>query len=419
MSEREPKAPLLDYITEDFSFARGHPLPLGATLQRGGINFAIFSKSAGAVTLVLFAPGQAEPMAEFPFDPRYNRTGEIWHAFVGGLNPGIEYGFRMEGDGDSWRHRSQAERVLIDPKAKGISGRPCWGQADGGYRSLVVDDNFDWEQDQPLNTPLAESVIYELHVRGFTRDRSSGDEHPGTYAGLVEKIPYLQRLGVTAVELLPVTEFDENDNPRSNPITGEPLRNFWGYHPIAFMAPKSGYAVDGSGDGAVREFKTMVKVMHRAGIEVILDVVFNHTGEGNERGPTLSFRGIDNRIYYMLDEQSGAYCNYSGCGNTVNCNHPVVRDFLLDCLRYWVTEMHVDGFRFDLASILGRGQSGEVLSNPPLLEQIAADPVLAHTKLIAEAWDAAGLYQVGSFPAWGRWAEWNGRFRDDIRTLRA
>jgi len=279
----------------------------------------------------------------------------------------------------------------------------------------LVDDSFDWEFDQPLNHHLADSVIYEMHVRGFTRHESATVASPGSFRGVIEKIPYLQKLGITAVELLPVTEFDEADNYRKNPLSGESLHNFWGYHPLSFFAPKAAYAVEMTVGSQVNEFKEMVKALHAAGIEVILDMVFNHTGEGNEKGRTLSLRGLDNSVYYIIDPESGDYANYSGCGNTVNCNHPVVRDLIIDALCYWVTEMHVDGFRFDLASILGRGSDGEVLTNPPLLERIAGNPLLANTKLIAEAWDAAGLYQVGSFPNFGRWAEWNGKFRDDIR----
>jgi isoamylase len=317
--------------------------------------------------------------------------------------------------------------VLLDPYARAVTGGERWGERRvasprdtrphpaRGRRCLVVDDTFDWEFDQPLDRPLAGSVIYEVHVRGFTGHASSSVRHPGTFAGLVEKIPYLTALGVTAVELLPAVEFEETQLDRVDPLTGARLLNYWGYDSVAFFAPKAGYAAEPRDGGAVREFKAMVKALHRAGIEVILDVVFNHTAESDERGPTWSFRGIDNATYYILDADTGRYHNYTGCGNTVNCNHPVVRDLVLDCLRYWVTEMHVDGFRFDLASVLGRGRDGEVLANPPLLERIAADPVLARTKLIAEAWDAAGLYQVGTFPAWGHWAEWNGRFRDDVR----
>jgi glycogen operon protein len=279
----------------------------------------------------------------------------------------------------------------------------------------VVSSAFAWGEDQPLHRPLTDTVIYELHVRGFTKHPSSGVAHPGTFWGLVEKIPYLQELGITAVELMPVTEFEENDNLRVNPSTGEPLKNFWGYHPIALFAPRASYAATASVDGQVQEFKTMVQALHAAGIEVILDLVFNHTGEGDVRCPPWSYRGLDNSTYYHTDPTTGRYRDYTGCGNTLNCNHPVVCDLIIDCLRYWVVEMHVDGFRFDLAAVFSRGQDGTVLAQPPLVERIAADPILTQTKLIAEPWDAAGLYQVGTFPRWGRWAEWNDRFRDDIR----
>jgi len=419
----------LSIVSEDFGIERGHPLPLGAPLRRNGVNFSVFSRHATAVYLVIFMPGDTESIAEFPLSPQYNKTGDVWHAFVRGIDPGIEYGYRVAGDPDdpSPLHRFDPAKVLVDLYALALSGGNRWGETlhlaviapDGRVgrprHSLVVDDVFDWEQDQQLNTHPADAVIYELHVRGFTRHPSAGVAHPGTFAGLVEKIPYLRELGVTAVELMPITEFEEVDNPRVNPFTGQRLMNYWGYQPLSFFAPKAAYASRGDSAGAVREFKEMVKAMHRAGLEVILDMVFNHTAEGGETGPTLSWRGLDNSIYYLVEPASGAYLNFSGCGNTLNCNHPVVRSLIMDSLRYWVTEMHVDGFRFDLASILGRGRDGEVLANPPLLEQIEADPVLGHTKLIAEAWDAAGLYQVGAFPTWGRWAEWNGRFRDDVR----
>jgi glycogen operon protein len=419
----------LEIIDDDFEISRGRPLPLGATLKRGGINFAIFSKHATAVDLVLFVLGEDEPIAQFPLDPRYNRTGYTWHVFVRGLDPGVEYAYVVDRQPNDKQHihRFDPSKVLIDPYAKALCGGEVWGKTSDRHskhssdslvkrrRCLVLDDDFDWGFDQPLNIPLSESIICELHVRGFTRHPSSGVSHPGTYAGLIEKIPYLKKLGITAVELLPVNEFEESDTNRINPVTGEQLLNFWGYNSISFFAPKASYATKNKNGSQVKEFKTMVKAMHEAGIEVILDVVFNHTAEGDERGSTLSFRGLDNSIYYIIEPDSGAYRNYTGCGNTLNCNHPVVRDMILDSLRYWVTEMHVDGFRFDLASILGRGRDGSVLANPPLLERIAADPVLGNTKLIAEAWDAAGLYQVGTFPAWGRWAEWNGKFRDDVR----
>jgi isoamylase len=429
-SQQKTQQDLMSIIRSDFEFTRGHPLPLGATLKRGGINFAIFSRHATAATLVIFLPGDPDPALELPLDPRFNRTGDIWHAFILGLDPGIEYAYRFARSSDTKPkiYRYNQNNTLIDPYAKSLSGGTKWGDtlhlqtsvfSTGKIRSrhskVVDDDDFDWGMDQPLNYHLADSVIYELHVRGFTRHDSAESVHPGTFQGLAEKIPYLKELGVTAVELMPITEFEENDNPRLNPMTGEPLKNFWGYHPISFFAPKASYACHPDNNGTVKEFKAMVKALHEAGIEVILDMVFNHTAEGNSLGPTLSFRGIDNAVYYTIDPLTGEYANFSGCGNTLNCNNPVVRSMILDCLHYWVTEMHVDGFRFDLASILGRGSDGAVLASPPLLEKIAGDPVLANSKLIAEAWDAAGLYQVGSFPSWGRWAEWNGKFRDDIR----
>ena len=417
MSSNEPRD-LLSVVNDEFGFERGHPLPLGATVSRGGINFALFARHATAVTLELFLPGREEPVAAFPLHPRQNRTGDVWHAFLAGLDPGIEYAYRVDGP-RSPRDRFDPRNLLADPYALALNGRRRWGDRSTEpagllHRALIVDSEYDWELDQPINRPLADSVIYELNVRSFTRDASAGVDAPGTFRGLIEKIPYLADLGVTAVELLPVTEFDELDNDRVNPDDGTPLRNLWGYHPLSFFAVKAGYASGAAPGSEVREFKEMVKALHAAGIEVILDVVYNHTGEGDHRGPSYSFKGIDNSTYYMLTGD-GSYMNFSGCGNTLNCNHPHVRQFIVDSLRYWVTEMHVDGFRFDLAAILGRDQNGQVLSSPPLLEQIAGDPVLANTKLIAEAWDAAGLYQVGRFPNWGRWAEWNGCFRDDIR----
>jgi isoamylase len=423
MARKKPNISILDVVSEQFEIARGQPLPMGATSVRGGVNFSLFSRNASDVSLVLFAPGQEDPLAEFPLDARYNKTGDIWHACVRGLDPGVEYGFRV-GVADNLAphlHRFDTGKVLVDPYSRSLSGGEIWGRgradrrASWLRRSRVIDPEFDWKYDQPLNRHLADSIIYELHVRGFTRHPSSGVKHPGTFRGLTEKIPYLVDLGVTAVELMPVTDFLETDCLVRDPETGAPLLNFWGYHPISFFALKASYASNPSLGSEVREFKAMVKEFHDAGIEVILDMVYNHTGEGDEAGATISFRGLDNSVYYIVDPTTGSYPNFSGCGNTMNCNHPVVRDLILDSLRYWVIEMHIDGFRFDLASILGRGTDGSVLANPPLLERIAADPVLANVKLIAEAWDAAGLYQVGSFPNWGRWAEWNARFRDDIR----
>ncbi|HTY39172.1 MAG TPA: glycogen debranching protein GlgX [Bacteroidota bacterium] len=423
MAKKSKSISLLDVVTEQFEIARGQPLPMGATPVRGGVNFSLFARHATEVSLVLFAAGQEEPLAEFPLDARYNKTGDIWHARILGIDPGVEYGFRvgMSERPDSAVHRFDTGKILIDPYARSLSGGEVWGrgrtnrEASWLRRSRVIDPEFDWKYDKPLNRHLADSVIYEMHVRGFTRHPSSAVRHPGTFLGLTEKIPYLRDLGITAVELMPVTDFLETDCLARNPATGEQLLNFWGYHPITFFALKASYASEPALGGEVREFKSMVKEFHDAGIEVILDMVYNHTGEGDDEGASVSFRGIDNSVYYIVDQATGKYLNFSGCGNTINCNHPVVRDLILDSLRYWVTEMHVDGFRFDLASILGRGTDGSVLSNPPLLERIAADPVLANVKLIAEAWDAAGLYQVGSFPSWGRWAEWNASFRDDVR----
>jgi isoamylase len=404
----------------------GHPLRSGVSDTQVGLNFAVFSSHATAMTLVLFEPGQRSPLLELALDPTVNRTGHMWHVALQGLDRDTRYGWRA--DRQPVRrdalHRFDPADVLVDPYATALTGGSTWGEVvqrvgagARNWRSLDVDVPFDWEQTRPPRIPLADKVIYELHVRGFTRHASSDVTHPGTYLGLVEKIPYLQELGVTTVELLPVHEFDELENRNVNPFTGERLYNFWGYSPIAFFAPKAAYAVDGRNGAQVAAFQTMVREFHRAGIEVFPDVVFNHTAEGAlpPGAPSLSFRGLDNCVYYLIDPDTGEYLDYSGCGNTLNCNHPVVRSLIIDALRHWVAEMHVDGFRFDLASILGRGRDGEVLPRPPVLERIAADPVLADATLIAEAWDAAGLYQVGTFPAWGRWAEWNGPFRDQVR----
>ena len=411
-----------------FTVSRGDPAPLGSSVKRNGINFAIFSRNATSCTLVLFISGRDEPIAEIKLDPHKNRTGDIWHIFIRGLDHKIRYGYRFDRHPnlEPHIHRYDPSQILLDPYSMALSGGGIWGQPyyrEGDKtktrirkrRSLVVINDFDWGEDQPLNIPLSDLVIYEMHVRGFTCHPSAKVKNCGTYTGVIEKIPYLKSLGINAVELLPINEFEELDIDKRNPVTKDLLVNYWGYQPINFFAPKASYSSDNLEGRQVNEFKTMVKALHQAGIEVILDVVFNHTAEGDERGITYSFRGIDNTVYYMVDPETGKFPNYSGCGNTVNCNHPVLRNMILDCLRHWVTEMHVDGFRFDLASILGRGQDGTVLANPPLLERIAHDPILANTKLIAEAWDAAGLYQVGSFPAWGRWAEWNGQFRDDLR----
>ena len=398
----------------------GRVFPFGATLVPGGVNFSVCSRYATACTLVLFERGEDAPMAEIPF-PLSFRLGNTWSMTVFNLDPeSIEYGYRMEGPYDPpGGHRFDPSRILLDPYAKAVGGRDRWGETPYWadvfpHRGRLVFEDFDWEDDRPLEIPIADLVVYEMHVRGFTVHPSSGVRFPGTYAGIVEKIPYLVDLGVNCVELMPVFEFDEFENSRPGPEPGSTLYNYWGYSTVNFFSPKAGFAASGPLGMQVDELKTTIKELHRVGIEVILDVVFNHTAEGNENGPTQSFRGIDNQTYYMLTP-GGYYFNFSGCGNTLNCNNPVVRGLVLDCLRYWASEYHVDGFRFDLASILGRDPSGDPMPNPPLLESLAFDPILGKCKLIAEAWDAGGLYQVGSFPAFGRWAEWNGKYRDDIR----
>jgi glycogen operon protein len=400
--------------------SRGRPLPLGTTQVADGINFALLCRHGTRVWLVLSPEDSNTPFAEIELDDRRNRTGDHWHIFVYDLPRVFRYGWRVDGPPGPF-HRYDPAIVLLDPAATLIAGGGAWGSQCEVSRHYSIrrglynrGPRYDWGDDQPPLTPLEDSIIYELHVRGFTWHTSSGVRHPGTYAGLVEKIPYLKWLGVTAVELLPIHEFDECDCPFTNPLTGERLRNFWGYNSIAFAAPKGAYAASVGAHGQVREFRDMVRAFHAAGIEVILDVVFNHTGEGDDRGRTFSFRGLDNELYYLLGPD-GSYLNYTGCGNTLNCNHPVVRDLLMTCLRYWVGHMHVDGFRFDLASVLGRDQCGNVLVDPPVVESIVEDGVLADTKLIAEPWDAAGLYQVGLFPFGRRWSEWNGRYRDDVR----
>ncbi|MBU1864294.1 MAG: glycogen debranching protein GlgX [Candidatus Omnitrophica bacterium] len=393
----------------------GSPIPFGATAHHDGINFSLFSRNAKAVSIILSLPESADPLVEIPFDEDCNKTGDVWHMFIAQLPPGVQYAYRIAGEYNSQRGLYYDEKkLLIDPFARLLSGVEKWGEPRGVLRCGIVQEIFDWENDRPINRPLKDSIIYEMHVRGFTQHKSSGVDNPGTFMGIVEKIPYLKKLGITAVELMPINEFDENDCLFTHPKTGEKLKNYWGYNSIAFFAPKASFAASVAVSGQVEEFKRMVRALHKEGIEVILDVVFNHTAEGNEKGSTVSFRGIENAVYYLLDERYH-YKNYSGCGNTMNCNHPIVREMILHCLRYWVSEMHVDGFRFDLASILGRDENGNVLSNPPVLEAIAQDPVLSGTKIIAEAWDAAGLYQVGQFPAWKRWGEWNDKYRDSIR----
>ncbi len=404
-----------------FPTSCGRPLPLGASRHPDGVNFAVLSRHATAVSLVILPEeGGSKPLAEFPLDPRRNRTGDHWHVVVHELPEVFCYGWRVDGP-HGRRTRFDPTRLLVDPATTILSNGAEWAgtcETDPertGRRSLFArHGRFDWEDEGPPLTPPEDSIIYELHVRGFTRHGSANVANPGTYRGLIEKIPYLKWLGVTAVELLPIHEFDECDCPFTNPETGEKLVNFWGYNTIAFAAPKAAFAATAKEHGQVDEFREMVKAFHQAGIEVYLDVVFNHTCEGDDRGRTFHFRGLDNELYYLLDDQ-GRYLNFSGCGNTVNCNHPIVREMILNCLRHWVGDMHVDGFRFDLASILGRDRRGNIMVEPPVIEAIAEDGVLADAKLIAEPWDAGGAYQVGGFPFGRRWSEWNGKYRDDVR----
>ena len=390
-----------------------YPLPYGPIFHEGGIQFAVFSRSATAMRLLLYdRVTDREPVDYVDFDRDSDRWGDIWSVFVPGIKPGQLYHLQADGPYDpASGQRFDPKARLIDPYARALTG--TFQRVDDGIirppKCVVVDEEFDWQGDRHLKRNLSESVIYELHVRGFTRAASSGVEHPGTYLGVIEKIPYLKSLGITAVELMPVHEFPINDI-----LGNRPKRpNYWGYDPLVFFAPHRGYATPGPPGCQVRQFKEMVRALHAAGIEVILDVVFNHTAEGNEQGPTLSFKGLENQVFYMLNAD-GSYRNYSGCGNTINGNHPIVREMIFHCLRHWVHHYHVDGFRFDLASILSRDRNGRLVPNPPMVELIAEDPMLADTKIIAEAWDAAGAYQVGSF-ANLRWAEWNGRFRDDVR----
>ena len=399
-------------------------MPLGASILSDGINFSIFSRHAQQVILVVDFPTPTSVQAErreFLLDSQENKTGDIWHILLETGLTDFTYGYRIHGldDPENSGIIYKPQNILLDPFCPHLAPRK-WGDTPlYGTKPCckVGQSHFDWQGDRPLKTPLPETVIYELHLRGFTRHRSADVRYPGTYLGVIDKIPYLKKLGITAIELMPVTEFDENDITFHDPESGETLKNFWGYNPVSFFALKSGYAADWRNH--INEFKTMVLALHQAGIEVFLDIVFNHSGEGGYEGTTSSLRGIDNKIYYLLGPEKHEYLNFSGCGNTLNCNHPVVRDLIRDALRFWVIEMHVDGFRFDLASILGRDRKGHVLSNPPMIEMIAEDPVLRNTKIIAEAWDAAGLYQVGTFSTDTRWAEWNGRFRDDIRAFMA
>jgi isoamylase len=401
----------------------GNCAPLGATVRQGGVNFSLFSRDAEGVELLLFdRPDDAKPGRVIGLDPASNHTYHYWHVFVPGVRPGQIYGYRAQGACDPANGmRFDPTKILLDPYGRGVvvpesysrdAARREGDNTATAMKSVVVDPStYDWEGDAPLKRPSSQTIVYEMHVRGFTRHSSSGvaENIRGTYAGLIEKIPYLQQLGITAVELLPVFQFDAQDCPPGKV-------NYWGYAPVSFFTPHQAYSSRQDPLGPVDEFRDMVKALHRAGIEVILDVVFNHTAEVDHHGPTLSFRGLDNRTYYILEQDRARYADYTGTGNTLNANQPIVRRMIVDSLRYWVEEMHVDGFRFDLASILARDESGGVMANPPVLWDIESDPALAGVKFIAEAWDAAGLYQVGSFVG-DSWKEWNGRFRDDARSF--
>ena len=407
-----------------YAVEAGSPHPLGATCGPDGINFSLFSGNGTGVELLLFATHDAaQPMQTIQLDPFVNKSFHFWHVFVRGLQPGTHYAYRVDGPFDpASGHRFNRKKVLIDPYARGNTNE-LWKRASASgpednaatsMRSVAINTaGYDWEGDQPLRRPMEDTIIYEMHVRGFTQSATSGVKARGTFAGIIEKIPYLVDLGVTAVELLPIFDFDETDALRV--VNGRPLPNYWGYSTMGFFAPQSNYCVNPEEGRHLTEFRDLVKALHRAGIEVILDVVFNHTDEGNHLGPVFSFKGIDNRTYYFLvpwDLQY--YMDFSGTGNTFNCNHPIAQKLILECLRYWVKEAHVDGFRFDEGSILTRGEDGLPSAHPPVVWQIELDDDLADTKVIAEAWDAAGLYQIGHFPG-DRWSEWNGRFRDDVR----
>ena len=399
-----------------FQVRPGFFLDFGATVIPGGVNFTIQSHKATSCELLLFHREAEEPFAVLPFPDNY-RIGFCYSMIVFGLDiEEFEYAYRLDGPYDEKKGlRFDRTKILLDPYARAVTGQSHWGHKNNpqhGYRARVVHSSFDWGQQRHTSIPMEDLIIYELHVRGYTKDASSGVKHPGTFDGLKEKIPYLKELGVNAVELMPVFEFDEMRDARL--IDENLLLDFWGYNPVSFFAPNTSYSSSKEYNREGMELKSLIKELHDQNMEVILDVVFNHTAEGNEFGPSFSFKGFDNQIYYMLTPD-GHYYNFSGCGNTLNCNHPVVQNMILDCLRYWVIEYRVDGFRFDLASILGRNEDGTPLHQPPLLRSLAFDSILGNVKLIAEAWDAGGLYQVGSFPSWKRWAEWNGRYRDDMR----
>ena len=407
-------------VVEGFKIRPGFFRMYGACVASNGVSFTINSHGATRCTLLLFKPQAPKPYARIPFPDSY-RIGDTYSMLVFDIKPDeFEYAFSFDGPYEPAKGLLfNEENVLLDPYSRAVTGQRKWGEKpEGGkdfeYRARVVKSNFDWGNIKQLEQPFEDLVIYETHVRGYTKDKSSGVSAPGTFAGLKDKIPYLKDLGINAVELMPIFEFDEMESARV--VDDVQLYNYWGYNTVSFFAPNTSYAFNEEHNHEGDELKSLIKALKENGIEVILDVVFNHTAEGNEMGPCFSFKGIDNNVYYMLTPDAHYY-NFSGCGNVMNCNHPVVRSFIIDCLRHWAIEYRVDGFRFDLASILGRDQNGAPMANPPILESLAFDPVLGKMKLIAEAWDAGGLYQVGSFPSWNRWAEWNGRYRDDMRSF--
>lgn len=407
-------------VVEGFKIRPGFFRMYGACVASNGVSFTINSHGATRCTLLLFKPQASKPYARIPFPDSY-RIGDTYSMLVFDIKPDeFEYAFSFDGPYEPAKGLLfNGENVLLDPYSRAVTGQRKWGEKpEGGkdfeYRARVVKSSFDWGNIKQLEQPFEDLVIYETHVRGYTKDKSSGVSAPGTFAGLKDKIPYLKDLGINAVELMPIFEFDEMESARV--VDGVQLYNYWGYNTVSFFAPNTSYAFNEEHNHEGDELKSLIKALKENGIEVILDVVFNHTAEGNEMGPCFSFKGIDNNVYYMLTPDAHYY-NFSGCGNVMNCNHPVVRSFIIDCLRHWAIEYRVDGFRFDLASILGRDQNGAPMANPPILESLAFDPVLGKMKLIAEAWDAGGLYQVGSFPSWNRWAEWNGRYRDDMRSF--
>lgn len=407
-------------VVEGFKIRPGFFRMYGACVASNGVSFTINSHGATRCTLLLFKPQASKPYARIPFPDSY-RIGDTYSMLVYDIKPDeFEYAFSFDGPYEPAKgFLFNEENVLLDPYSRAVTGQRKWGEKpEGGkdfeYRARVVKSSFDWGNIKQLEQPFEDLVIYETHVRGYTKDKSSGVSAPGTFAGLKDKIPYLKDLGINAVELMPIFEFDEMESARV--VDGVQLYNYWGYNTVSFFAPNTSYAFNEEHNHEGDELKSLIKALKENGIEVILDVVFNHTAEGNEMGPCFSFKGIDNNVYYMLTPDAHYY-NFSGCGNVMNCNHPVVRSFIIDCLRHWAIEYRVDGFRFDLASILGRDQNGAPMANPPILESLAFDPVLGKMKLIAEAWDAGGLYQVGSFPSWNRWAEWNGRYRDDMRSF--